>query len=96
MREASIGASINADSYELHFMLSRLTVSKLMTRKVFTVPPDALVVFAAELMTENKIASLPVVDPQGGVIGIVTESDLLKMLVRKIRETEEPEPEGTP
>ncbi len=96
LREASIGASINADSYELHFMLSRLTVGKLMTRKVCTVPPDALVVFAAELMTENKIASLPVVDPQGGVIGIVTESDLLKMLVRKIRETEEPEPEGTP
>lgn len=94
LREASISASINADSYELHFMLSRLTVGKLMTRKVFTMTPDALVVFAAELMTENKIAGLPVVDPQGGLIGIVTESDLLRMLVRKLRETEGPEPKG--
>jgi CBS domain-containing protein len=89
LREASISASINADQYELHFMLSRLTVGKLMTRKVYTVTPDALVVNAAELMTDNKIAGLPVVDPDGSVIGIVTESDLLRMLVRKLREAEE-------
>jgi CBS domain-containing protein len=88
LREASISASINADQYELHFMLNRLTVGKLMTRKVRTVTPDALVVDAADLMTEHKIAGLPVVDSEGAVIGIVTESDLLKMLVRKLREAE--------
>ena len=85
LREASITASINADQYELHFMLDRLTVSKLMSRKVFTVTPDAYIVHAAELMTENKIAGLPVVDDRGGVIGIVTESNLLRMLVTKPR-----------
>ena len=89
LREASITASINADQYELHFMLDRLTVAKLMSRKVFTVTPDAFIVHAAELMTENKIAGLPVVDERGGVIGIVTESDLLRMLVAKLREAEE-------
>lgn len=89
LREASISASINADQYELHFMLNRLTVGRLMTRKVYTVTPDAPIVHAAELMTENKIAGLPVVDEAGGVIGIVTESDLLRMLVRKLREAEE-------
>ncbi len=92
LREASISASINADQYELHFMLSRLTVGKLMTRKVFTVTPDARIVHAAELMAEHKIAGLPVVDPEGAVIGIVTESDLIKMLVRKLREAEEGAP----
>jgi CBS domain-containing protein len=85
LREASISASINADQYELHFMLNNLTVGKLMTRKVRTVTADALVVAAADLMTENKIAGLPVVDADGAVVGIVTESDLLKMLVRKLR-----------
>ena len=60
-----------------------------MTRKVFTIPPDALIVEAAEMMTEHKIAGLPVVDPDGSVAGIVTESDLLKMLVRKLREAED-------
>ena len=89
LREASISTSINADQYELHFMLNRLTVGKLMTRRVRTVSPDALVVDAADLMTENKIAGLPVVDDAGAVVGIVTESDLLKMLVRKLRGSDE-------
>ena len=89
LREASASASLNADSYELHFMLSRLTVGKLMTRKVQTVTPDAPIVYAAELMTNNKIAGLPVVDENGGVAGIITESDLLRMLVTKLREAED-------
>lgn len=89
LREASLTAGINADYYELQFVLSKLTVGKVMTRKVFTVTPDAPVVHAAELMTEHKIAGLPVVDESGTVIGIVTESDLLRMLVRKLREAEE-------
>ena len=94
LREASISASINADQYELHFLLNKLTVGKLMTRKVRTVAPDALVVDAADLMTEHKIAGLPVVDAEGAVVGIVTESDLLKMLVRRLRAAEEQKPAG--
>ena len=31
LREASISASINADQYELHFLLNKLTVGKLMS-----------------------------------------------------------------
>jgi CBS domain-containing protein len=88
LREASISASINADQYELHFLLNKLTVGQLMTRKVRTVAPDALVVDAADLMTEHKIAGLPVVDAEGAVVGIVTESDLLKMFVHRLREAE--------
>ncbi len=88
LREASTKAAVNADTYELNFMLSRLTVSSLMARKVVTVTPDAFIVHAAELMTEQKIAGLPVVEQDGSVIGIITESDLLKLLVRKLRETE--------
>ena len=89
LREASITASVNADSYELHFMLSRLTIGKLMSRRVFTVTPDAPLVHAVELMTENKIAGLPVVDERASVIGIVTESDLLRTLATKLREADE-------
>ena len=94
LREASISASINADQYELHFLLNKLTVGRLMTRKVRTVAPDALVVDAADLMTEHKIAGLPVVDADGVVVGIVTESDLLKMLVRRLRAADEQKPAG--
>jgi CBS domain-containing protein len=91
LREASISASANADTYEFNFLLNRLAVGRLMTRKVFTITADELVVHAAELMTERKIAGLPVVEPDDFLVGIVTESDLLKMLVRKLREAEEPQ-----
>jgi len=46
-------------------------------------------VHAAELMTEHKIACLPVVETDGSVVGIVTGSDLLKMLVRELRRLEQ-------
>ncbi len=93
LREASTTAAINADSYELNFMLNRLAVSKIMNRKVTTVTPDAFIVDAAEIMTENKIAGLPVVEPNGAVIGIITDSDLLRLLVRKYRQGDERAPE---
>jgi CBS domain-containing protein len=98
LREASISASVNADTYEINFLLSRLRVDRLMTRRIHTVTPDAPVVYAAELMTQHKIAGLPVVEPGGSVVGIITESDLLKMLVRKLREAEEGQaaPSATP
>jgi CBS domain-containing protein len=88
VREASVTAALNADSYELNFMLNRLTVGRIMSRKVLSVTPDAFIVHAAELMTENKIAGLPVVEQDGSVIGIITESDLLKTLVKRLREAE--------
>ena len=87
LREASISASANADTYEFNFLLNRLPVARLMTRKVFTITPDAPIVHAVELMTDQKVAGLPVVEPDGSVTGIVTESDLLKMLARKLRES---------
>jgi CBS domain-containing protein len=92
LREASVAAAINADFYELNFLLNHLTVDRLMSHKVFTVTPDTMIVDAAELMTEHKIAGLPVVNPDGSVLGIVTESDLLRLLVRKLREAEQRPP----
>ena len=96
LREASSKAAVNADTYELNFMLHRLKVSDLMARKVFSVTADAFIVDAAELMTDHKIAGLPVVAQDGSVIGIITESDLLKLLVRSIRDNEEPAAKGEP
>ena len=89
LREASTTAAVNTDSFEFNFMLTKLTVGKLMTRKVLTVTQDAPIVHAAELMTEHKIACLPVVETDGSVVGIVTGSDLLKMLVRELRRLEQ-------
>jgi acetoin utilization protein AcuB len=38
---------------------------------------------AAWMMLENKISGLPVVDGRGKVIGIITESDIFRIVVKK-------------
>jgi len=60
------------------FGILRMRVVDFMTRNVVTVTPDTPVLVAARQMLERKISGLAVVDGAGGVIGIVTEHDLLR------------------
>jgi len=53
-------------------------VSDIMTHSVLTVTPETSVGEVAELMIGHRISGLPVVNPAGDVIGIVTEGDLLR------------------
>lgn len=67
--------------WEINHLLMRLTLDKLMTRSVITVGPDREARDAAQLMLEHRIGALPVVDV-GRLVGIVTETDLLRAFVR--------------
>jgi CBS domain-containing protein len=55
-----------------------MIASDVMTRNVISVPPDATVAQAVELMLERGISGLFVVDATGTLTGIVTEGDLLR------------------
>src|ERR1700684_3466828 len=50
----------------------------VMTRGVLSVHPEDSVTQAIRLMLDHKVSVLPVVDPAGKLIGIVTEGDLLR------------------
>ena len=50
----------------------------IMTRRVISIGPDASILEAAHLMLQHRISGLPVVDPAGVLIGIVTEGDFLR------------------
>jgi acetoin utilization protein AcuB len=54
-----------------------------MTESVITVGPDRDAADAARLMLDHKIGALPVTDG-GRLIGIVTETDMLRAFVRSI------------
>jgi len=54
-------------------------VADVMTRDVITVTPDMGVKQFAELMREKGIGGAPVVDPEGRLLGIVTEGDLMAL-----------------
>ena len=53
-----------------------MDVKDVMTKKPFSIDPEAPVGTAVAIMTEHKIRHLPVVDERGEVIGIVTDRDL--------------------
>jgi len=67
--------------WEITYLLSKLQVRKIATRDVITTTPDTPVENAARLMVEHKIGGLPVVDEQGSVVGVVTETDIFKTFV---------------
>ena len=52
--------------------------SDIMTTDVATVPPDMSVQQIARLMADKKISGVPVVSPGQGVLGMVSEADLLR------------------
>jgi len=54
-----------------------MRVYQIMTRDVVTVQPETPIREAAELMVTYAVSGLPVVDPRGAVVGIVTEGDLI-------------------
>jgi len=51
---------------------------EIMTPDVCTVGPDATVEAIAAMMVDRGISAVPVVDPKAGVIGMVSEGDLLR------------------
>jgi CBS domain-containing protein len=60
----------------------RLKAEDLMTKPAITINPDAPIPRAAALMHAHHIKRLPVVDPGGKLIGIVSRCDLLSVFLR--------------
>lgn len=57
-----------------------VSVSKVMATRPITCKPNSKVADIAELMLEHRIDSVPVVDPGGRLLGLVTSTDLLELL----------------
>lgn len=63
-----------------HYLWDSATVECAMSNNVITVGPDLLIRDAAQTMLEYKIGSLPVVDVDGSLIGMITETDILRLV----------------
>jgi CBS domain-containing membrane protein len=65
---------------------SPLGVREVMTHSVETVRPDASAREAIEKLLDRRFGCLPVVDGQGELVGIVTESDFLRLALELVKE----------
>jgi len=59
-----------------------LTAEHLMTSPAITINPDAPIPRAASLMHSHHVKRLPVVDPEGKLLGVVSRRDLLTVFLR--------------
>lgn len=58
-------------------------VDEFMTRELITVRPDTSIVECARMLLEYKIHCLPVLSAEDKLVGIITETDLFRMVVQK-------------
>jgi len=66
--------------FELHYLLSKVKVGDVMTKKVITVAENTPLEEAARMMADNKIGGLPVLR-DGHLVGIITETDIFKIFL---------------
>ncbi len=66
--------------------LARLVVSAIMRPKPVCIFDNDTVGHAAELMLEHKIGGLPVTDSEGRLLGLLTESNLFRLLAQQWRD----------
>ena len=81
LKRAMASPATSLEAHELNYLLDRLRVEEIMTRTVITVSRLAPLEEAACLMVQEKIGALPVTD-EGRLIGLVTETDVLRLFVR--------------
>ena len=63
-----------------HFQDAPVEVSEVMHSPVFSISADTSLSAAAKQMVEHHIGSLPVMDENQRVIGMLTETDLFRAL----------------
>ncbi len=85
LREARPSPATSLSIYELNYLLTKLTAGQIMTHNPYTVTPTTPIQRAAHIMLDRKVSGLPVVaeggNEQGRLVGIITESDIFRMLI---------------
>ncbi len=62
-----------------------MSVADVMVREVTAISPDTVIHEAARLLREQGLPGLPVVDSKGGVVGVLSEHDLMARLAPRRR-----------
>lgn len=82
--EASPSAATTLSVWEINHLLSKMTISEIMSKKVITCPPDTTAESALALAQQHGVGSLPVVDEKDRLIGIVTTNDFVYRIMNPL------------
>ncbi len=90
VRQAMPPRGASLESQDPQNVLDKVCVRDIMTARVVAVSPDVSIPKAADLMCRNKIGCLPVLDEEA-LVGIITESDILRAVAEEAGEMAVPE-----
>jgi acetoin utilization protein AcuB len=88
LKEAWASPATTLSVHELTYVLQRLTVANIMTKKVITASPDMTIERAARIIHDNRIGALPVVRSDK-LIGIITTTDLMELMLTALGMSDE-------
>lgn len=78
LKEASPAKTNSLDIHELHYLLSEMRVKEVMTPRLISLGAEDALEKAAIVMLQNKISGLPILDESGNLVGLLSETDVLR------------------
>ena len=81
LKEATPSKATTLDIHEMYYLLDKVLVKSLMSKTLVTIGPDNTLEKAAAVMLKNHISALPVMDAQGGLMGLLTKGDIFRAFV---------------
>lgn len=88
IRRSTPGKATSLDTWELHYLLSKIPVKEAMISDPYTISPNADIMDAAQLMHDKKLYGLCVMDEKGHLVGILTITDVLEAFIRIFKNPE--------
>lgn len=83
LNQAAPSSATTLSTHELNYLLAKTKIKDIIPKKqkVITISPEKYIETAAKLMRENKISGLPVIDDNGKLVGLVTETDIFDAFI---------------
>ncbi|MGE5699036.1 MAG: CBS and ACT domain-containing protein [Deltaproteobacteria bacterium] len=83
IKQASPSPATALEIREIYYLLDKVKVKQIMTRRPYTISSTAPIEEAALIMREKRIGCLPVVE-EGRLVGILTETDILDAFIESM------------
>lgn len=81
LKRASPSDATTLEAHEILYLIANIKVREIMSKNPITVPWNYTVEEAAEILLQAKISGMPVMDDDGKVIGMITQTDLFKVFI---------------
>jgi acetoin utilization protein AcuB len=80
--EAAPSPATTLSIHELNYLILKIKVKDLMKKKVFTMSPEDSIMDAISWGTQQDVGGFPVVDGEGLLVGIITETQISRAMVQ--------------